>query len=247
MKKQLLSCLLILCAFLSGCATKPIAVPAAFWAQPAAAIAIVTTELPKQGDFVMQGNQGLLDVAIAAAMTSEVRAATKKVDANTFLKVRQEFSDALHEAGFSPRILPEAVNLKQLPHANLEGDFDYDLTGLTKSASCRYVLLLELRNYGALRAYYAFIPTAAPSGFAAIRGRLIDTQNNKVLWDTGTAPLDGLVQEPVAGEWKQPPDYANLMAAADRALSRSRQFLLDRFFESRPSKNSPAAAKPAGQ
>ncbi|MDE3084988.1 MAG: hypothetical protein KGJ37_07230, partial [Verrucomicrobiota bacterium] len=98
-----------------------------------------------------------------------------------------------------------------------------------------YVLVLELLNYGVMRTYYGFIPTSTPSGFATIRGRLVDiADKNSVIWDTGEQYPGNTVQEPVAGEWKQPPDYANLIAAANRALVRSRQFLHDRFFETKP-------------
>lgn len=247
MKKTLLSCLSAVTVILTGCATKPVAVPVTFWEQRSTPVAIAVAETPKQGDFVMQGNQGLLDVAIAAMVTGEVRAATKKVDATSFLKVQQEFADALREAGFVPQIVPSHVNLKKLPNRSRDSDFETDLTSIVKPTGCRYVLVLELLNYGALRTYYAFIPTSAPSGFAAIRGRLVDTKDYKVLWDTGNAPLDCIVQEPVAGEWKQPPDYANLMAAADRALQRSRQFLLDRFFETRPTQTAKLGEKNSTQ
>ena len=233
MKNLLLLCSIVSTLWLSGCATKPIAVPTAFWEQPATPVAIVVTSTPKQGDFVMQGNQGLLDVAIAAVMTAEVRAATKKVDASRFMEVQTQFAEALTAANFVPVPITERLELAKLP-ARRDGDFDRDLSAVTKANNVRYVLVLELLNYGALRSYYAFMPTSAPSGFAAVRGRLVDTKDYKVIWDTGNAPLDCIVQEPVAGQWKQPPAYQNLMTAAERAMHRSRQYLVDRFFETKP-------------
>lgn len=228
---------------LGGCATKPRAVPTAFWETPVP-VTIVATQLPSRGDFVMQGNQGLLDVAIAAIVTAEVRGATKRLSAASFPQVKDEFAAALREAGFEPHVHPAAVDLDRLPARPDDDDFPRHLGSITKQTGTRYVLVLELLNYGALRTYYAFMPTSAPSGFAAIRGRLVDTKDHKVIWDTGNSVLDCVVQEPVAGEWKEPPDYPNLMASAQRALDRSRQFLLDRFFETRPAAT--PAATPMG-
>jgi hypothetical protein len=85
------------------------------------------------------------------------------------------------------------------------------------------VLVLRLMYYGTSRSYYGFIPISEPQGFAAVDGSLIDKEH-KILWNTGDSILDSFVKEPVVGEWKQKPDYPNLIAASERALEKSQPF-----------------------
>lgn len=42
-----------------------------------------------------------------------------------------------------------------------------------------------------------------------------------------------MIREPVIGPWAQEPDYPNLTGAVERAIEKSKKFLLERFFEER--------------
>jgi hypothetical protein len=237
MKKLLLSACSLCLLLLTGCVTKPVNLTPAFWQQRDASVAVVVAESPKEGSYLMMGSQGLLDLAVAAAETTAVRAAIHRVDSASFNKVAGEFAAQLTKAGFKPVTVTERIKLADLPQRedSDSGEFEFDLSRIAKPSGARYVLMLELLNYGALRTYYAFIPTSAPSGFATVRGRLVDVANkNAVIWDTGDQYPQNTLQEPVAGEWKQAPDYPNLIAAASRAVVLSRQMLQDRFFETKP-------------
>ena len=64
-----------------------------------------------------------------------------------------------------------------------------------------------------------------------MRGCMIERGDHRLLWDTRWR--FGTVNEPVAGEWKEPPDYPNLLSAINRALGQSKKFLAERFFEER--------------
>lgn len=234
MNKRYLSraCLLALVSmlFLSGCATKPIAVPSGFWEQPQERVAIVLHAIPEEGHFMKEGSQGLLDLAINSAMMSEEDKHMRSLDADRFREVSGLFKEELEAAGFQPVVYGEEIDLADFPNVkNPKPDqFDRDLSELFAATGANKVIILRLTSYGAIRTYYGFIPTSDPKGAASVQGVMVDRDTGMLMWRTGT--LEGVIREPVVGEWKESPDYPNLTAAVDRALAKSTVFLRDQFF-----------------
>ncbi|MGI9305015.1 MAG: hypothetical protein ACR2RB_20265, partial [Gammaproteobacteria bacterium] len=71
MRTKLLSLatLLLVVFVIGGCASKPVAVEQDFWQNTNQNIAVVVHQLPQKMGLFKEGGQGLLDIAISAAVT----------------------------------------------------------------------------------------------------------------------------------------------------------------------------------
>jgi hypothetical protein len=216
---------------LSGCVSGPVAVPSTFWEQTSDRVLIVLDELPEHGIYAKEGSQGLLDVAINSAMATSEAKHLKQQDADAFREIVSIFEAELTAAGFQPIVYEDAFSLKDQPKlkGKQSGQFEYDLSGLAVASDADEIIVLRLVSFGASRTYYGFIPTSQPQGYAMVQGIMVDTEKNKILWDTGI--LEGTIKDPVVGEWNQEPDFPNLTEAMNRAVEKSKRFLKDRFFE----------------
>ena len=60
---------------------------------------------------------------------------------------------------------------------------------------------------------------------------MIDKKGQTVIWFTGD--VEGVIREPVVGEWDQSPNYRNLTRSLEIALDNFRKYLKDHFFSDR--------------
>lgn len=215
---------------LSGCASKPKTLETDFWSDKNKTIAVVVHELPKQMGMFKEGGQGLLDIAINSIATQGVNSKLTELDPTPFIDIREKFITQLSSEGFTAKAYPELINYQEFPkRENQTGYFGYDLSDVFMETNADQIIVLQLMQYGASRTYYGFIPLSKPQGMAAVDGVMI-TKDHKILWNTGNSIANSFIKEPVVGEWKQKPDYPNLMDSARRALSKSQTVLLDKFF-----------------
>ncbi|MEQ9058462.1 MAG: hypothetical protein RLW61_03490 [Gammaproteobacteria bacterium] len=216
---------------LAACATKPQQLDQSFWQeQSSKKVAIVIAKLPDKGALYKEGGQGLLDMAISSVATQGVSRHLATLSADTFLEIRGELAERLRADGFEVVQHEPFVDLDQLPKTSGDGLFERDLASVANATGADRIILFRLYQFGASRAYYGFIPISAPQGLAAVYGAMVDARTNKLMWHTGDSLKDAFIKEPVVGEWKEPPDYPNLTAAATRALEKSRRVMIAKFF-----------------
>ncbi len=221
---------LLVIFIISGCASKPVAVETSFWDNTNQRIAVIVSELPTELGLFKEGGQGLLDIAINSAATKGVNEKLSNLDPTPFLGVRTKFVEKLSSKGFTVDAYKKLINIKGLPKREKKTGYSkLDLTTIFEETKADRVIMLQLNKYGAVRNYYGFIPLSDPQGLAVVEGMMIN-KGHKIEWNTSDSIIDSYIKEPVNGEWKQKPDYTNLINASKRALEKSQNVLLDRFF-----------------
>lgn len=213
---------------LVSCATK-VPVPQSFWQEKKAKIAVAVSTGKGEGDCYKMGNQGLLDVAINAAMATGPERAVSKLKPTEFRKVKSEFASQLKKKGFQVVEVRDDLNFKNYPKlaGGAAGDAGKDYSSVLSSYGADYLIVLSLDAYGSIRSYYGFIPLGAPSGYSRVSGFMVKKAGPKPIWNLGSAMM---VVEPVNGEWDQSPEFKNLIEASVRALEKSRGILVTDFF-----------------
>ena len=188
------------------------------------------SKLPEKKAMFREGAEGLLDMAINSAVTEGINQKLNELDASPFLVIRDNFSEKLKEEGFKVVTYEDLIDLESYPQKEKKAGYSpNDYSQLFEDTGADQVIIISLLGYGASRGYYGFIPTTKPQGMAAVEGVMLDRQH-KILWNTGNSINDSFIKEPVVGEWKQKPDYPNLLAASRRALVKSQVVLMDKFF-----------------
>ncbi|MFK7793794.1 MAG: hypothetical protein AB8B89_00455 [Gammaproteobacteria bacterium] len=220
----------IVAMFISGCASQPKALDETFWTQKDTTVAVVISKLPEKMVLYKEGGQGLLDIAISNVATDGVNKKLNELDPTPFIKVRGEFVAKLREEGYTVIDYEELIDLKSFPEREKKvGYSQVDYSQLFEDTGADQIIIISLLGYGASRGYYGFIPITKPQGMAAVEGVMLDKEQ-KILWNTGNSINDSFIKEPVVGEWKQKPDYPNLLSASKRALEKSKVILSDKFF-----------------
>jgi len=230
-KRASFLCLLVVFAVVtSGCATKPQQVDQTFWQAEKKKVAIVLHELPVKGGFYQEGGQGLLDIAIASIVTQKVSKHLSTLKPDSFLTIRETMAERLSLEGFEVVQYDKLINLENFPKKSGDGVYERDLSSIAQETGADQIIVFRMYQFGASRAYYAFIPISAPQGLAVVDGAMIDAKTNKLMWHTGDSLQNSYVKEPVIGEWDEPPTYPHLIAATDRAIDKSKRMLVDKFF-----------------
>jgi len=216
----------------AGCATKPIPVSPEFWGHTETKVAIAIASLPQEGRVYREGHQGLLDMIITNAMDPGEARCARMLTAERFANITEIFRRELEKAGYKCVVYSEPIELEAAEEVSHDKDcFDRDLSGVFQQTGCDTLMLLQLVGFGTARTYYGFTPQSDPKGCAVVRGLMIARSENEILWDSGRK--EGMIREPVIGPWAQEPDYPNLTGAVERAIEKSKKFLLERFFEER--------------
>ena len=227
-----ISALCLWAAVTAGCASKPMSVAPEFWDHPENKVAVVLARLPEQGRTCREGAQGLLDIVITEAMDPGEARCARILKADRFRNVQEIFQKELERAGLHATVYAEEIDLAALPKGSRQrGCYERDLGEVFQETGSDTIVLLQLTGFGTARTYHGFIPQSAPKGYAVARGLMIEKSEHRILWDSGES--EGVIREPVIGPWSQEPNFPNLSGAAERALEKSKKFLLERFFEER--------------
>ena len=162
------------------------------------------------------GQQGLVDIAINAAMNKKLSSHLKTIEAGWYYhSLPDAFESKLKKNHFAIARYDLQETVGKNDYARLLGTTGSDL-----------LLLIKLKAIGVERDYFGFIPTSDPKGYCALEGQLIDVKNNnKVIWRYETS-----LAQPVEGPWKQPPAYPNLTRSIETATQVVQKELIDSFF-----------------
>ena len=216
---------------LSACASS-VPLDSNFWSRKGERVGVAIAELPEARAHRV-GGEMLLDAAINKAMASKLNARMSVIGPTMMGKVTDGFVAQLEQHGFDARRLKEEIDLEAYPKFSGEGKvFGRDLRTLGTQQDLDLLLLVTVNRYGTLRNYFGFVPTGAPKALFDVRGQLIDLKTNQLLWQTFLSDDEATVA--VEGEWSEPPDYPNLVAALEKATAKSMAKLESNFFATRP-------------
>jgi hypothetical protein len=232
MKRQTLlaSAALAAAVFLSACAPR-LAIKPEFWQNRTTRIRVALVDYPIGGAHKV-GAQGLLDVAINAAAAKGLDGHMARFDISAFDGVRDQFVQELTNRGMIAKATDGFVKLEDYPRWSGEsstGFFEKDLSALAQAQpDVDILVLLSVEGFGTIRPYFGFVPTGAPKAFFQVKGQMVELKTNRLLWQ---AVMDqDVASVPPAGEWDQPPDYANLTAALRKAIENGKRFLVSEYF-----------------
>jgi hypothetical protein len=154
------------------------------------------------------------------------------------------FSRALKEAGFevatteslrfdlsNEQVLveqPPGGSLKQLSDRGDEVRFDW--SKFAKERQADLIFALELPFTGVTRDHTAFgVPTSPPRGLSVAIGYLVNPITHQLLWQDPE-----IIEQPIVGEWDQPPDYPNVIKAILTSLEKAIDQVFFSFFKRAP-------------
>ena len=213
----LLSALGLLALTTIGCGPPRVPLPADYYQQGDAKVAVVVLE-PGPGGQYKQGQQGLLDMAISEAVTAPLLRRLGELVGSNVLRYAgiSIFESGLDARGKDSSVASEVVRGDMLPVFDGGNDVTYgklDVRGIASAAGADQILLLDALQWGTTRKYYGFVALGPPSGYAKVQGILLDGDDNAVLWrQTVTA------KRPVDGAWNEPDEYPGVARAAAGAL-----------------------------
>ena len=225
-----LSAIVLLAVTVSSCVTK-VPVSQDFWQHKKARVAVAISTGESHGHFFKEGNQGLLDIVINSAMTSAPEKALFDLKPDVFRKAKGSFIAELKKRGFDTVEVKNDLNFKDYP--KFKGGDAYisskDYSSLLSRYRADYLIVLSLNGYGAIRPYYGFIPLGGPAGYSNTSGFMVKSGETKPVWNTGLS-INNAARSDVQGEWDKPPEFKNLVSAANRAIEVSRTSLFTDFF-----------------
>lgn len=209
---------------LTGCATQPVTMNASILDESDVSVHIVTTQNPGAGKMFGTGSQGLLDVAISSAATSEVSTFLAGKDGSEYNRLLDNIENQFKARNIAVTRHDRPMDFDAIPKLKAEkGEFDKDLSSVFSETDAKYILFMRLAGYGAARNYYGFIPTGAPAGVVLLDGAIVD-RNSKLHWFIReSVALQPRFAKSVAGEWNEPPGYE----ALDQSLTDSWQLAED--------------------
>lgn len=203
MYKKILSAIAVI-FMLAGCASTPQRTnlridQSIFKAKPK--VVILKLDETQKPVYLKAGDQGLLDVAINSAFSSDVEESLKLINLDPILeKIYYE------KFNYTFKNMGGKITIEKLPI--LSKDFvkvddslinlaPLDFSSLSQKYKADYALILSIKSYGLIRSYYGFIPTGAPSAFACVELYLVNLKDNS-LAGYYVVPLD---KQKSAGGW----------------------------------------------
>jgi len=207
----------------------------AFWANKEQVIGVAVAKLPTPMS-AKSGNQGLLDVLINDANSSDLDKHLAALDISSVNTLADKITDYLNQKNIKAVKIDDIIDdstLPELPALSEEQSksgkqfAQRDFTGLKAQHQVDKVLLIKVTRVGTMRSYYGFIPTSAPVGSSVISGQIINLSDNHLEWSqvaTQNVPN-------AESEWDVPPDFPGLTKAALSAYEQSQQMLLNTFMQ----------------
>ncbi|MDD9892501.1 MAG: hypothetical protein OXT49_03170 [Gammaproteobacteria bacterium] len=221
----------VACLVMAGCVTAPKSIDnrGNFWQGiENKTVAVASNTLPEPGLHKM-GSQGLLDLAIAAAVTSPVSDRLKQADLKPIQQTISDVAKGLTARGAEVKQIGP-IDLNALPKSGGKANVQTakDFSSLRSRHNADYLYLLQVNTLGSARAYYGFIPMSDPTGLTNATAQLVDLRNNNIVWQL---PIHTEVA--AWGEWNQKPEYPNLMKAFQQAMDLTREKAVDEFLQVR--------------
>lgn len=213
---------------LAGCATVPdVPLQKKFWQDHKQKVNI-TTNKPDNAYLYQTGGEGLLDIAINDIVTNKFQTYLKTYPVQKITNVKWTFLKTLKENNINASIYNYPINITKLD--KYSGDNKKfavnNYMPFAAKIGNHKLLLVSVDAVGATRSYYGFIPLGAPKAICQLTGRLINVQNNKILWRHFSN-----VDLAVSGSWDQPPNYPNFTKTLNQAIANAQQDLLHSFVE----------------
>ena len=211
-----ISLMMLIAILLVGCAApkRNVSLSESFWKNTKHEVAIAKTKFDKKPSLHRFGQQGILEYAVSSAVTSKFSKYLQKTNMDWYEKFPQKFVAQFKKRNIASNVYSADLNSKQKKNATVAIQMEGNK-----------VLLLELLNLGATRKYYSFFPGGAPKAYCVLKGELIDRQNKKILWSHFAK-----IEEPVRGDWDQPPSYPNFTLALKQAVDSAQEEVIDSFF-----------------
>jgi hypothetical protein len=141
--------------------------------------------------------------------------------------LKKEFALKLKKKNMKVIVMNDWIKLKNLAPFN-KNNKEYaekNFSNLPISSDAEKLLIISIERIGATREYYGFIPLGAPKAVCALKGQLINLEDNKILWRYYAADIEN-----VNGKWDQPPSYPNFSQALNKAINNSKEALMQDFF-----------------
>lgn len=221
----------VVAASLTGCATlKPMDLQPEFWQQANnKKVAVVVFELPKPGNAKV-GSQGLLDLAINAAVSNKFDSFVGTMQFEPYSVLAEDIEKEFDQRGFDASVVK--VEVKDLPVLEKTPEqkknpaiFRENLAAVPAFKDKDFVFMVTSNQVGTVRSYYSVVPTSAPQGIYNGVARLVEVKTNEIKW---WKPVN--IVKPVSGEWDQPPSYPNVAQAVDQAIEASKKEYKNQFF-----------------
>ncbi len=222
--------LLIAFTILTGCVNQQnVPLKSDFWNQRAQKVVVVNNQKITPALY-QEGQEGLLDIAINSVMTDKFSQHLKSSNMNWYRSLRNDFALTLKNHHIK-NSLAKDINIVALPNYRNKSDktkvyANKDYTVLSAKLPGDKLLAIQVAQFGAIRAYYGFIPLGPPRAIVSLQGRLVNLHTNELLWRNTTRVLLG-----VEGKWDQPPNYSNFDRTLKNALNTASHQLLNDFKE----------------
>lgn len=216
----------------AGCAApiRNIPLESSFWQNKNLKIGIAIAKYPPGGAH-RSGPEGLLDMAINKAASSDFDTFLRTLTPQEFSAFPDRLAERLQTMGFSTTRIPANLDLEHFPKAK-DGLLSNDFRQLATTYDIDMLLLLSVEKFGTLRYYQGFISMGAPKGLFQAKGQLIDLKGNELRWQATMREDEGATS--IDGEWPPPPDYTKFVDAMRRSERGAIYFLETQFFESLP-------------
>lgn len=222
-------------ATLTACATitPNFTVKKDFWTNHKQTVGVVIGDMPKPAAH-KTGNQGLLDIAINDANSSDLDKHLNSLDITKINDVGDNIASYLEKKDLHVKRIAENLKLEDLPKFETTNDDakkiyfgDHDYRALKEKYGVDKLVVINVVRIGTIRSYYGFIPTGDPSGISHLAGYIVNLDNNQLEWKqavTQTVPN-------ASGNWDTPPDFTGLTKAMYLAFEQSRKMLVNNFVQ----------------
>jgi hypothetical protein len=213
---------------LTACGQAPISLDRSFWESRGTPVGVAVSTLPEAGGTSAHDGRGagLLDIAISRAMLSRMTPAMAAANTAPLRELQQRIGKILADRGMKPVLLEEPLALETLGGGAGPSDnkADRNYAPVAAKLGVDYLLVIDISAFGAVREFHVFLPTSEARGYSALMGQLVDVRTGGLLWYKRLEVI-----RPTVGPWDQPPDFPNLVQAANRAISASASLLLSDF------------------
>lgn len=215
---------------MTGCAniTPQLNVQSKFWENRQGTVGIAQATVPAAAAH-MEGQQGLLDIAINKGMAGDLSTMLEKFDTQRAVAIQDNFVKRLGDRGFTTQKLSTSFDDSTLP--NFEGESKNgmhfakkDYRGMKKDGVDR-LLVIKVRRLGTARPYYGFIPLGGPAPVFDVSGQLIDLETNELLWNH-----DAVNRGQVVENWDAPPEFNSIVLSLKEQIEKGSTAFERQFF-----------------